>query len=55
MTKIKQNRTFFDLFETNRSVLKVRFDVNSTVEATEVEIENKLEKNIDSNGLRNLE
>jgi hypothetical protein len=55
MSKIKHNRTFFDLFETNRPILKVKFDVNSTKEATEVEIENKLEKNIDGKGLRNLE
>ncbi|TCC93630.1 hypothetical protein EZ428_02345 [Pedobacter frigiditerrae] len=55
MSKIKQNRTFFDLFGTNRPVLKVKFDVNSTKEATEVEIENKLDKNIDAKGLRDLE
>jgi hypothetical protein len=55
MGKIKQNRTFLDLFGTNRPILKVKFDVNSTKEATEVEIENKLEKHIDVKGLRNLE
>ncbi len=43
------------MFGTNGPILKVKFDVNSTKEATEVEIENKLEKNIDAKGLRNLE
>lgn len=55
MSKIKHDRTFLDLFESSRPVLKVKFDANSTAELTEVEIANKLEKNIDVKGLRDLE
>jgi len=55
MSKIKQNRTFIDLFETDRPILKVKFDVNAIIEATEVEIENKIEKNIDAKNLKQLE
>ena len=52
---MSNKRTFFELFETKQPVLKVKFDVNSTGEATEVEIENTLDKNIDKIGLGNLE
>ena len=55
MSKIKQNRTFIDLFETDRPILKVKFDVNAIIEATEVEIENRIEKNNDAKGLKQLE
>ncbi|MBD1387099.1 SMI1/KNR4 family protein [Mucilaginibacter rigui] len=55
MSQIRHKRTFLDLFENSRPVLKVKFDTNSTAESTEVEIENKLEKNIDAKELRNLE
>lgn len=55
MNEIKHKRTFYDLFETDRPILKVKFNVNAIRDATEVEIENKLEINIDVNGLRELE
>jgi hypothetical protein len=54
MDKIKNKRTFFDLFETDRPVLRVKFDVDSGKEATEVEIENKLGRRIDTKGLENF-
>ena len=54
MTNIKNNRTFLDLFHPDRPFLKVKFNINSDEEATEVQIENKLEKNIDKIGLTNL-
>jgi hypothetical protein len=54
MAKIKGKRTFLDLFETDRPLLKVKFDVNSNKEATEVEIENKLDRKIDTKGLENF-
>ena len=52
---MKYNRTFFDLFETNKSLLKVKFNINSDEEAIEVQIMNELTKQIDRNGLINLE
>jgi len=55
MSKVKQNRTFFDLFGTNRPILKVKFNAISSKEATEVEVRNLLEQNVDAKGLRNLE
>jgi len=55
MNKVNNKRTFFELFETVRPVLKVLFNVNSTKEPTEVEIENRLERNIDVKGIKNLE
>ena len=51
---MSNKRTFFELFETHQPILKVKFDVNSAKEATEVEIENRLEKDIDKKGLENL-
>jgi len=51
---MNSKRTFFELFETDRPILKVKFDVNSNKEATEVEIENRLEKDIDTKCLDNL-
>lgn len=52
---MNDKRTFFKLFETDRPVLKVKFDVNSAKEATEVQIENRIEKDIDVKSLRNIE
>jgi len=54
MAKVKSTRTFFDLFETGRPILKVKFDVDSSKEATEVEIENKIDRKIDTKGLENF-
>lgn len=51
---MNSKRSFFDLFEPDKPVLKVQFDVNSIKEATEVEIKNKLEKNVDTKGLASL-
>ena len=54
MTDIKTKRTFLELFSTERPLLKVKFNINSDEEATEVQIENKLEKSTDKKGLTNL-
>ena len=54
MTNIKNKRTFLDLFHSDRPLLKVKFNINSDEEATEVQIENKLEKTIDKKGLTYL-
>ncbi|MBX2899392.1 MAG: hypothetical protein KF775_07065 [Cyclobacteriaceae bacterium] len=55
MININTKRNFYDLFKTDRPVLKVKFDVNSDELATEIEIENKLEKQTDLKGLATLE
>ena len=54
MTDLQTKRTFLDLFSTTRQFLKVKFNVNSDTEPTEVQIENKLEKNVDKKGLSKL-
>ncbi|HEV8270605.1 MAG TPA: SMI1/KNR4 family protein [Chitinophagaceae bacterium] len=54
MTNIQTKRTFLDLFYPARPFLKVKFNINSDEEATEVQIENKLEKNVDKKGLTKL-
>ena len=54
MTNIQTRRTFLDLFSTDRPLLKVKFNINSDEEATEVQIENKIDKIIDKIGLSNL-
>jgi hypothetical protein len=55
MSSIKPKRNFYDLFKTDRPVLNVKFSVNSDELATEIEIENRLEKQIDLKGLTTLE
>jgi len=54
MSNIKNKRTFLELFSTDRPLLKVKFNINSDEEGTEVQIENKLEKSIDKKSLANL-
>jgi hypothetical protein len=54
MTDLKTKRTFLDLFSTTRPLLKVKFNVSSDAEPTEVQIENKLEKNVDKKGVGKL-
>jgi SMI1 / KNR4 family (SUKH-1) len=54
MTNIQTKRTFPDLFNQAKPVLKVKFNFNSDEEATEVQIENKLEKGVDKKGLTKL-
>src|SRR5574343_301844 len=54
MTNIQTKRTFLDLFIPAKQVLKVKFNINSDDEATEVQIENKLEKGVDKKGLTKL-
>ena len=47
-------RTFLDLFVPARPLLKVKFNINSDEEATDVRIENKLENTVDKKGLTKL-
>jgi len=54
MTNIQTKRTFFDLFYPTKPFLKVKFNINSEEEAKEVQIDNKLEKNVDKKGLTKL-
>jgi hypothetical protein len=54
MTDIQTKRTFLDLFSTTRPFLKVKFNVTSHEDATEVQIENKLEKQVDKKGVSKL-
>jgi hypothetical protein len=54
MSNIKTKKHFFDLFNTNNSILKVKFDVHSDEAPTEVHIENTLGKKTDTNDLIEL-
>lgn len=55
MNTLKTNRTFLELFHTDTPVLKVKFSVNSDEEeATEVQIENRIEEKVDTKGLTKL-
>ncbi|HPS63082.1 MAG TPA: hypothetical protein PLK82_08470 [Bacteroidales bacterium] len=54
MNSIKTKRNFFDLFNTDYSILKVKFNVNSDETPTEVHIENSLGKKTDTNDLIEL-
>jgi hypothetical protein len=54
MSRLTNKRTFLDLFNTTRPVLKVKFNINSDEKATEVLVENKLERETDIRGLTNL-
>lgn len=55
MSSIGAKRNFYDLFKTDKPVLNVKYNVNSDELATEVQIENKLEKQVDVKGLMTLE
>ena len=55
MSSTKTKRDFYDLFKTDRPVLNVKFSVNSDEIPTEIEIENKLDKQTDIKGLATLE
>ena len=46
MTNIQTKRTFLDLFYPARPFLMVKYNINSDEQATEVQIENKLENNV---------
>lgn len=54
MSSIKTERNFFDLFNTDNSILKVKFNVHSDEAPTEVHIENTLGKKTDTNDLIEL-
>jgi hypothetical protein len=54
MNRIQTRRTFLDLFNTNSPYLKVKFSINSEEEATEVKIENKLDRDFDRKGVSKL-
>src|SRR5215471_12888184 len=54
MSNIKIKRNFIDLFDTERPILKVKFNIYSDEEPTDVQIENCLEKKADTKGLTNL-
>ena len=54
MTNIQTKRTFLDLFYSDKPFLKVKFNINSDEEATDVQIENKLENTVDKKGLTKL-
>ncbi len=55
MNDVKTKRIFYDLFDTVKPVLRVKFSADSDEEATEVQIENQLEKKVDTKGLAKLE
>jgi len=54
MSKIQNERTFYDLFGDSKPILKVRFDVNSNNETTEVEVQNLINQQIDNKGIEAL-
>src|SRR5450432_880762 len=55
MSNVNAKRTFFDLFNTGKPVLKVKFNINSEEEATKIQIENKIERKADTRALPNLQ
>ena len=55
MSSIKTKRNFYDLFITDKPVLKVKFSKNPDELAIEIEIENKLVMQTDFKGLKTLE
>lgn len=54
MSNVKTKRNFLDLFNTDNSILKVKFNVHSDEEPTEVHIENTLGKKTDTDDLIEL-
>jgi hypothetical protein len=55
MSSTKKKRNFYDLFKTDKPVLNVKFNTNSDELPTEIVVENKLKKETDIEGLKNLE
>ena len=54
MSTPKAKRTFFDLFNKDRTTLRVKFNIHSNEDATQIQIENKLESKVDTRGLADL-